>query len=119
MLALIMVGSLSGYLWHNAHPSDVLMGDTGTRPLGFLLGALVMGSGNPVLIIVVAGVVVVNGATGLLKMALLRFFKIGIFRNIHYPLHDHARKNLGWSNTQVLLRFILLALATPILLALL
>jgi phospho-N-acetylmuramoyl-pentapeptide-transferase len=119
MLAFIMVGSLAGYLWHNAHPSAVLMGDAGSRPLGFLLGALVMGTGNPVLILVVAGVVLANGATGLLKLALLRFFKIGIFRTVRYPLHDHARKNLGWSNTQVLLRFILLqALATPILLVL-
>jgi phospho-N-acetylmuramoyl-pentapeptide-transferase len=119
MLAFIMVGCLAGYLWHNAHPSAVLMGDAGSRPLGFLLGALIMGTGNPVLILVVAGVVLANGATGLLKIALLRFLKIGIFRTIRYPLHDHARKNLGWSNTQVLLRFILLqALATPILLVL-
>jgi phospho-N-acetylmuramoyl-pentapeptide-transferase len=119
MLAFVMVGSLAGYLWHNAHPSAVLMGDAGSRPLGFLLGALVMGTGNPFLIVVVAGVVLANGATGLLKMGLLRFFKIGIFRTVRYPLHDHARKNLGWSNTQVLLRFILLqALATPILLVL-
>jgi phospho-N-acetylmuramoyl-pentapeptide-transferase len=119
MMSLVMAGALAGYLWHNAHPSAVLMGDAGSRPLGFLLGALVLGSGNPVLLIVVAGVVFVNGATGLLKMALLRFFKIGIFRTVRYPLHDHARQRLGWSNTQVLLRFVLLqALGTPLLLML-
>ena len=120
MLSFIMVGSLAAYLWYNAQPSSVLMGDAGSRPIGFLLGMLILASGNPFLIFVVAGVVLVNGATGLLKVALLRFFKIGIFKNIRYPLHDHVRHNLGWSNTQVLVRFVLLqAAGTPILLLLL
>ena len=119
MLAFPMAGCLAGYLWYNAHPSAVLMGDAGSRPIGFLLGTLVLATGNPVLILVVAGVVLANGATGLLKVSLLRFFRIGIFRSVRYPLHDHARHNLGWSNSQVLLRFVLLqALGTPLLLLL-
>jgi phospho-N-acetylmuramoyl-pentapeptide-transferase len=119
-LAFLMVGALAGYLWHNAPPSAVLMGDAGSRPLGLLVGLLVLASGNPFLIFVVAGVVLANGATGLLKVALLRFFHIGIFRNVRYPLHDHVRQKYGWSNTQVLVRFMLLqAVALPILLILL
>ncbi len=50
------------------------MGDAGSRPLGLMLGMLVLASGNPFLILIVAYVVLVNGATGLLKVALLRFF---------------------------------------------
>jgi phospho-N-acetylmuramoyl-pentapeptide-transferase len=120
ILAFIMTGCLAGYLWHNANPSSVLMGDAGSRPLGLFLGMLVLACGNPFLIFVVAGVVLVNGATGLLKVALLRFFNIGIFKSVRYPLHDHVRHNWGWSNTQVLVRFILLqAVVTPILLVLL
>ena len=120
LLAFLMTGCLVGYLWHNANPSAVLMGDAGSRPLGLLLGMLVLASGNPFLIFVVAGVVLVNGATGILKVALLRFLKIGIFKNVRYPLHDHVRQKWDWSNTQVLVRFILLqAVVTPILLVLL
>lgn len=120
LLAFIMVGCLAGYLWHNSLPSAVLMGDAGSRPMGLLLGMLVMASGNPFLIFVVTGVVLVNGATGLLKVALLRFFRISIFKSVRYPLHDHVRHTLGWSNTQVLVRFVLLqAIGTPILLVLL
>ncbi len=119
MLAFPMAGCLAGYLWYNAHPSTVLMGDAGSRPIGFLLGILVLATGNPVLILVVAGVVLANGATGLLKVSLMRFFRIGIFTGVRYPLHDHARQNLGWSNSQVLLRFVLLqAIGTPLLLLL-
>jgi phospho-N-acetylmuramoyl-pentapeptide-transferase len=120
MFAFAMVGCLAAYLWYNASPSQVLMGDAGSRPVGLLLGVLVLASGNPFLVIVVAGVVLLNGGTGLLKVALLRFFRIPIFRNVRYPLHDHVRHRLGWSNTQVMVRFMLLqAVGTPLLLVLL
>ena len=120
IMAFVMVGCLAGYLWHNSYPSAVMMGDAGSRPIGLLLGVLVLACGNPFLILVVAFMVLVNGATGMIKVALLRFFKIGIFGQIRYPLHDHVRHNMGWSNTQVLVRFMLLqAVGTPILLILL
>jgi len=120
IMAFVLVGCLTGYLWHNSYPSAVLMGDSGSRPIGLMLGVLVLACGNPFLILVVAFVVLVNGATGMFKVALLRFFKIGIFKQIRYPLHDHVRHNMGWSNTQVLVRFMLLqAVGTPILLVLL
>lgn len=120
LFAFAMVGCLTAYLWYNASPSQVLMGDAGSRPVGLLLGVLVLASGNPFLIFVVAGVVLLNGGTGLLKVALLRFFRIPIFRNVRYPLHDHVRHRLGWSNTQVMVRFMLLqAVGTPLLLVLL
>lgn len=120
IMAFVLVGCLAGYLWYNSLPSMVLMGDAGSRPIGLMLGMLVLASGNPFLILVVAYVVLVNGATGLIKVALLRFFNVGIFGHVRYPLHDHVRHNLGWSNTQVLVRFMLLqAVGTPILLVLL
>ena len=120
LLGFVMVGNLAAYLWFNSHPSQVLMGDAGSRPIGFLIGVLVLATGNPFLLIVVAGVLLANGATGLLKVALLRFFNIRIFHNIRYPLHDHARKNHSWSPTQVLMRFMILqAVITPIILVLL
>ena len=120
IMAFVLVGCLTGYLWHNSYPSAVLMGDSGSRPIGLMLGVLVLACGNPFLILVVAFVVLVNGATGMIKVALLRFFKIGIFKQIRYPLHDHVRHSMGWSNTQVLVRFMLLqAVGTPILLVLL
>jgi len=84
------------------------MGDAGSRPIGFLMGVLVLASGNPFLIFIVSGVILANGATGLLKLFLLRFFKIGIFKKVRYPLHDHVRREKGWSNPQVLIRFVLL-----------
>ena len=120
LFAFVMVGCLSAYLWYNSFPSQVLMGDAGSRPIGFLIGVLVLATGNPFLLVVVAGVLLANGATGLLKLGLLRFFGIGIFKQVRYPLHDHVRHNLGWSPTQVLMRFMILqAVLTPVILVLL
>lgn len=109
-----LAGVLMGYLWHNAAPSHVLMGDAGSRALGFFIGSMVLISGNPLLFIATSAMMLLNGGTGLLKVALLRFFKIKIFTSIRFPLHDHMRKVLGWSATQVLVKFMILQLLVTI-----
>ncbi len=117
--AFVMVGCVAGYLWYNASPSVVLMGDAGSRPLGLLIGTLVVATGNPLFLLLVGSVIVLNGATGLMKVALARFFGIRLLSSIRFPLHDHCRKELGWSNTQVLVRFMLLHLGVSALLIIL
>lgn len=116
IMAFIMVGAVSGYLWYNAPPSQVLMGDSGSRPLGLMIGMLVVATGNPMFLLLAGMVILVNGATGLVKVALTRVFGIRILSTIRFPLHDHCRKNLGWSNAQVLVRFMLLHLGVSALL---
>lgn len=103
-----LAGVLMGYLWHNAFPSKVLMGDAGSRALGFFIGVCVIIAGNPFLLLMTSGMILINGGTGLLKVALLRFFKIRILHSIRFPLHDHMRKNRSWSPTQVLLKFMIM-----------
>ena len=110
LICFSLAGVLMGYLWHNAYPSSVLMGDAGSRALGFFIGVLVIISGNPFLLLMTNGMILLNGGTGLVKIALLRFFHIRIFKNIRFPLHDHMRKNLKWSPTQVLIKFLILQL---------
>ena len=100
-----MVGTIMAYLWYNAYPSQLLMGDAGSRAIGFLIGVLVFMTGNPFLLLIVSGMLLINGGTGIAKIALLRFMKIRIFQNVRFPLHDHVRHKLKWSAPQVLLRF--------------
>jgi phospho-N-acetylmuramoyl-pentapeptide-transferase len=116
IMAFIMCGAVSGYLWYNAPPSAVLMGDAGSRPLGLLIGMLVVATGNPLFLLLVGTMILANGATGLVKVAITRFFGIRVLSSIRFPLHDHCRKNLGWSNSQVLVRFMLLHLGVSALL---
>lgn len=108
MMAFSMVGCILAYLWYNANPSILLMGDAGSRALGFLLGVFVIKSGNPFCVLIVSGVLMVNGGTGLVKVAIMRFFKVPFLKSVRFPLHDHMRHNKGWSNTQVLVRFALI-----------
>lgn len=125
VLTMTVAGAFGGYLWYNAEPSKILMGDAGSRFLGILLGAAVLVTGNPFLILAFSPIVLVNGGGGLAKLVLLRAakkigFEIGdeaTIRKIRFPLHDHCKKNLKWSNAQVLMRFMLLQIVImPILL---
>lgn len=116
LAAALMIGCLFGYLWHNAPPSAVLMGDAGSRPLGLFLGILIAVAMNPFLLAVCGFLILANGATGLAKLGMMRVFKIAILKPIRFPLHDHVRKNLDWSSAQVLLRFTLLHLVISALL---
>jgi phospho-N-acetylmuramoyl-pentapeptide-transferase len=119
IFSFLMAGAVCGYLWYNAGPSQVLMGDAGSRPLGLLIGMLVVATGNPLFLLLVGSVIVLNGATGLVKVALMRFFGIRLLAGVRFPLHDHFRKEKGWSNTQVLVRFMLLHLGLSALLTIL
>ncbi len=114
VMTFSLSGVLMGYLWHNAFPSKVLMGDAGSRALGFYIGICVIVSGNPFLILATSSIILVNGGMGLLKVFLLRFFKIRIFEKIRFPLHDHMRKTRLWSPTQVLVKFMILQILITI-----
>lgn len=125
IVVMIVAGGFAGYLWFNAEPSKILMGDAGSRFLGILVATAALMTGNPLLILALSPIVLVNGGGGLGKLVLLRIAKrlgldIGeesVIRKIRFPLHDHCKKNLGWSNAQVLMRFVLLQLLImPILL---
>ncbi len=128
IVVMCTAGAFGAYLWYNAEPSQILMGDAGSRFLGILVATASLMTGNPLIVLALAPVVLVNGGGGLGKLVLLRIakrvgFDIGegnIIRRIRFPLHDHCKKNLKWSNAQVLMRFVLMQLVVmPILLLIL
>ncbi len=102
---LLFVVCLLGYLWYNATPSKLLMGDAGSRAMGIFIAIAVLKMHSPFLYLLVAVMLIVDGGLGLIKVSLLRFLKIHILKNVTTPIHDHVRKKLGWSNAQVVFRF--------------
>lgn len=104
-LILLFVVSLLGYLWYNATPSKLLMGDAGSRAMGIFLAIVALKSGSPFMFLLFAIVIILDGGLGLVKVALLRFLKIHILKNTTTPIHDHVRKRMEWSNAQVVFRF--------------
>ena len=102
---LVFVSVLLAYLCFNSKPSSMLMGDAGSRALGFYLAVIAMHSDHPFIYLLLAAVLIVDGGIGLVKIFLLRFLKISILKTTRTPLHDHARKERDWSDTQVVFRF--------------
>ncbi len=104
-LILLFSVCILGYLWYNATPSRLMMGDAGSRAMGLFISIAILKTGCPFLFIPVALVLILDGGLGLLKVALKRFLKICILTRVRTPLHDHVRKVWDWSNTQTVFRF--------------
>ncbi len=111
---VLLSAVFTAYLWFNAHPSKLLMGDAGSRALGFFIGLAFLKTGRPLLFLPMALVFILDGGLGLLKVFLLRYLKIPILKNTRTPLHDHVRTHLGWSDGQTMVRFSAVQLAITI-----
>ncbi len=106
-------GAAIGFLWFNAPPAEVFMGDTGSLALGGAIGAVAVLIKSEFLLLIVGGVFVLEGVsvmlqTGWFKMTRRRF---GTGRRLFRmaPLHHHFEK-LGWPETRVVIRFYILGI---------
>ena len=119
-VAVVTIGTyLLAYLWSNAKPSSLLMGDAGSRAMGFFIAMLSLKCGHPFAFLLAAIVFIVDGSLGIIKISLKRFLHISILKNTRTPLHDHVRKNKGWSDEQVVARWLILQCVASALLLLL
>lgn len=105
---ILFIICLLAYLWFNATPSILMMGDAGSRAMGMVIAIAVIKTGSIFAYAIIAIVLILDGGLGLLKVALIKAFKIHIMKNIRTPLHDQVRKNMGWSNTQNVFRFVII-----------
>lgn len=98
-----VVGALLAFLWYNAHPAELIMGDTGALALGATLAVVALMTGQWLLLPLIGIVFVVETASVILQVA---YFKITKGKRIFKmtPLHLHFEL-LGWSETQVVQRF--------------
>ena len=111
LCASTLIGCILAYLLFNASPSLIMMGDAGSRAIGLFMGILVLQTGNVLLCLPFAIVILLDGGLGLLKMAVMRVFKSKTFMMwLLTPLHDEARKKRHWSDTQTVYRFAIVQL---------
>ena len=104
-LSLLFVVCLLGYLWFNATPSKMLMGDAGSRAMGLFIAIAALKCHDPFLYILAALVLIIDGGLGLVKLTLIKTVHVHILKNVRTPIHDFVRKTKGWSNTQTVFRF--------------
>ncbi|HEV2107253.1 MAG TPA: phospho-N-acetylmuramoyl-pentapeptide-transferase [Thermomicrobiales bacterium] len=98
-----MVGALMGFLWFNAHPAQVIMGDTGSLAIGAALATAAFMTGQWLLLPVVGFVFIIETLSVILQVA---YFKMTKGKRLFKmaPLHHHFEL-IGWSETQVTMRF--------------
>lgn len=104
-VAIILAFALVAYLAFNWNPSTVLMGDAGSRTIGFMLALLCMKSGHPFSFILLSFVFLFDGGLGLLKLAVMRVTKKPFLSKIRFPFHDELRKNRGWKIPKIVVFF--------------
>lgn len=108
-----VVGAGLGFLWYNAHPADLFMGDTGSLPLGAVLGTLAVMTKQEIVLILVGGIFVVETLSVIFQVAYFRMTGgKRIFRMA--PLHHHFELK-GWPEAKVTVRFWIIAIVLALL----
>ena len=113
-----VVGALLAFLWYNAHPAELFMGDTGSLALGATLAVVALMTGQWLLLPVIAVIPVAEALSVILQVAYFKYTKrrYGEGRRLFKmaPLHHHFEL-LGWSETQVVQRFWLISILSAML----
>ncbi len=97
-----MVGASIGFLWYNAHPAEVFMGDVGSLALGGAIGTVAVMIKQELLLPFIGGVFVIEALSVILQVGSYKLRKKRIFKMA--PLHHHFEL-LGWSESKVIVRF--------------
>jgi phospho-N-acetylmuramoyl-pentapeptide-transferase len=102
-----LVGASLGFLWYNAHPAEVFMGDVGSLALGGTLGTIAVIIKQEILLFFVGGIFVVEALSVILQVGSFKLRGKRIFRMA--PIHHHFEL-IGWSESKVIVRFWIVAL---------
>ena len=102
IVAASLAGVCIGFLWFNAYPADIFMGDTGSLALGMGLGCLAVLTKTEFLVIIIGGLFVAEALSVMIQVGYYKRTKKRIF--LMAPLHHHFEKK-GWSETKVVIRF--------------
>ena len=107
VFGMTLLGTGLGFLWFNAHPAEVFMGDTGSLALGGAIGTMAILTKQEMLLPLAAGLFVIEAASVVIQVGSFKLTGKRVFRMA--PLHHHFEL-LGWSETKVTIRFWIIAL---------
>ena len=113
VLAGAVVGASLGFLWHNAYPAELFMGDVGSLPLGAVLGTVAVITKQELVLVLVGGIFVVEALSVIFQVV---YFRLSggqrIFRMA--PIHHHFELK-GWPESKVTVRFWIIAIILALL----
>jgi len=107
ILGVILVGASLGFLWFNAYPAQIFIGDVGSLSLGASLGLMAVMTRQEFLLIISGGLFIVETVSVLLQVFSYRYFKRRIFKMA--PIHHHFEL-LGWPEAKITVRFGIISL---------
>ncbi|MQT13788.1 phospho-N-acetylmuramoyl-pentapeptide-transferase [Segnochrobactrum spirostomi] len=101
-----IIGAGLGFLWFNAPPAAIFMGDTGSLALGGMLGAIAIATKHEIVLAIVGGLFVLEALSVIIQVASFRMTGKRVFKMA--PIHHHFEQ-LGWTEPQVVIRFWIVA----------
>jgi phospho-N-acetylmuramoyl-pentapeptide-transferase len=108
-----MAGASLGFLWYNAPPAEVFMGDVGSLAIGGAVGTIAVLTKNEVMLVMVGGVFVMEALSVMLQVSVFKMTKrtSGVGRRVFKmtPLHHHFEM-VGWKESKIVFRFVILAI---------
>jgi phospho-N-acetylmuramoyl-pentapeptide-transferase len=111
VVAFCMIGALLGFLWYNSNPAEVFMGDSGSLPIGALLGFLAIASKSEILLIMIGFVFVMETMSVIIQIASYKSRGKRVF--LMAPLHHHFEMK-KWAENKIIVRFWIIALLSNI-----
>jgi phospho-N-acetylmuramoyl-pentapeptide-transferase len=106
LLSACLVGGCIGFLWFNAFPASIFMGDTGSLGLGGAIGAMAVMTQTEILLIVTGGIFVIEALSVALQVFAFKTFRRRVL--LMAPVHHHFEL-MAWSETKIMLRFWIIA----------
>ena len=106
LVAGCLVGACVGFLWFNAFPATIFMGDTGSLGLGAAIGALAVMTQTEVLLIILGGIFVIEALSVAVQVLSFKMFRRRVL--LMAPVHHHFEM-MAWSETKIMLRFWIVA----------
>jgi phospho-N-acetylmuramoyl-pentapeptide-transferase len=97
-----MIGAGLGFLWYNAPPAKIFMGDTGSLALGGALGTVAVVTKHEIVLAIIGGLFVLEAVSVMVQVASFKLTGKRVFRMA--PIHHHFEK-LGWAESTVVIRF--------------
>jgi phospho-N-acetylmuramoyl-pentapeptide-transferase len=101
-----LIGAGLGFLWYNAPPAQIFMGDTGSLALGGMLGAIAIATKHEIVLIIIGGLFVLEALSVIVQVVSFKLTGKRVFKMA--PIHHHFEQ-LGWSEPQVVMRFWIIA----------
>ncbi|HJE03389.1 Phospho-N-acetylmuramoyl-pentapeptide-transferase [Aliarcobacter thereius] len=106
ILGAAIVGSLIAFLWFNAYPAEVFMGDSGSLPLGALMGFLAIVSKSEILLLLIGFIFVLETVSVMLQVGSYKLRQKRVF--LMAPIHHHFEQK-GWKENKIIVRFWIIA----------